>query len=103
MDPRMLARAAAFAAMALQAAAKAADKELGRHLSSECVACHQLSGRVVAGVPAIVGIDQPSFKAMMDSDRRKERPNQVMQSIAAKFSDEEIAALAAFFESARKK
>jgi cytochrome c553 len=81
----------------------AADKELGRHLSSECVSCHQLSGRVVAGVPAIVGIDQASFTAMMEAYRRKERPNQVMQSIAAKFTDEEIAALAAFFESARKK
>jgi cytochrome c553 len=77
--------------------AEAGDKELGKHLSSECVSCHQLSGRVVAGVPAIVGIDQESFRAMMESYRRKERPNQVMQSIAAKFTDEEIAALAAFF------
>jgi cytochrome c553 len=81
----------------------AADKELGRHLSSECVACHQLSGRIVAGVPAIVGIDQASFTAMMEAYRMKERPNQVMQSIAAKFTDEEIAALAAFFEGVRRK
>lgn len=82
---------------------QAADKELGKHLSAECVACHQLSGRVVAGVPAIIGIDQQSFKAMMQSYRRKERPNEVMQSIAAKFNDEEVAALAAFFESVKKK
>jgi cytochrome c553 len=85
------------------AAAHAGDKELGKHLSSECVACHQISGRVVAGVPAIVGIDQESFKAMMESYRKKERPNQVMQSIAAKFSDDEVAALAAFFESVKKR
>jgi cytochrome c553 len=83
--------------------AQAADRELGRHLSSECVACHQLSGRVVAGVPAIVGIDQPTFTVLMNAYKAKERPNQVMQSIAARFSDEEIAALAAFFESVRKK
>lgn len=93
----------AAAAIAATSPAEAADKELGRHLSSECVACHQISGRVVAGVPAIVGMDQESFKAMMESYRKKERQNQVMQSIAAKFSDEEIAALAAFFEAARKK
>jgi cytochrome c553 len=80
-----------------------ADAELGRHLSSECVSCHQLSGRAIGGVPAIVGIDQQSFTAMMDSYRKKERPNVVMQSIAAKFSDEEIAALAAFFEAVKKK
>ncbi len=103
MNRRTLARAALLVTIATPLPTLAGDKELGRHLSSECVACHQLSGRVVAGVPAIVGIDQASFKAMMESYRKKERPNQVMQSIAAKFSDEEIAALAAFFESARKK
>jgi cytochrome c553 len=97
-------RAVAVVAAALAATgSQAGDKELGKHLSSECVACHQLTGRVVAGVPAIVGIDQPSFTAMMESYRKKERPNQVMQSIAAKFSDEEVAALAAFFESVKKK
>jgi cytochrome c553 len=96
-------RAAVITAMLMSGPAAAGDRELGRHLSSECVSCHQLSGRVVAGVPAIVGMDRPSFTAMMDSYRRKERPNQVMQTIAGKFSDEEIAALAAFFESARKK
>jgi cytochrome c553 len=94
---------AAFVLTAVASIAQAGDRELGKHLSSECVSCHQLSGRVVAGVPAIVGIDQESFKAMMESYRKKERSNQVMQSIAAKFSDEEIAALAAFFESVRKK
>jgi cytochrome c553 len=83
--------------------ANAADKELGKHLSSECLSCHQLSGRVVGGVPGIVGIDQLSFTAMMDSYRKKERPNAVMQSIAAKFSDEEIAALSAYFESVKPK
>jgi cytochrome c553 len=91
------------AVLAASFSAQAADKELGKHLSSECVACHQLSGRVVAGVPAIVGIDQASFTAMMESYRKKERANQVMQTIAARFSDDEIAALAAFFESLRKK
>jgi cytochrome c553 len=83
--------------------AHAGDRELGKHLSSECVACHLLSGRVVGGVPAIVGIDQASFRAMMESYRKRERENEVMRSIAAKFNDEEIAALAAFFESVKQK
>jgi cytochrome c553 len=99
----MMRIAIVFAAALAAAGALAGDKELGRHLSSECVACHQLSGRVVGGVPAIVGIDQPSFVAMMNSYREKVRPNQVMQTIAEKFSEEEIAALAAFFESVKKK
>jgi cytochrome c553 len=67
------------------------------------VTCHQLSGRVVGGVPAIIGLDVESFTALMNSYRKKERPNQVMQTIAAKFSDEEIAAMAVYFESIKPK
>jgi cytochrome c553 len=93
---------AAAAALAV-VPASAADRELGQHLSSECVACHQLSGRAVGGVPPIVGIDQESFRALMNAYRTGERENQVMKSIAVRFSHEEIAALAAYFESVRKK
>jgi cytochrome c553 len=78
-------------------ASAAGDRELGRHLSSECVTCHQLSGRVVAGIPTIVGIDAESFVAMMNAYRSGERSNAVMQAIAGKLSDEETAALAAYF------
>lgn len=73
------------------------DAALGEYLSSTCVTCHQLSGRVTGGVPAIVGWPDEQFVAVMDSYRKKDRDNQVMQSIAAGLSNEDIAALAAFF------
>ncbi len=79
------------------------DRELGQYLSSECVTCHLLSGKVVGGVPAIVGVDAASFVAVMNSYKKKERDNQVMQVIAAKFTEEEIAALAAYFASVKPK
>jgi cytochrome c553 len=95
---------AALALVLPQAGALASgDRALGEYLGSECVTCHQLSGRVVGGVPAIVGLDAASFVALMNTYRKKERPNQVMQTIAAKFSDEEIAALAAYFGSIKPK
>jgi cytochrome c553 len=75
------------------------DRALGEYLSAECVTCHQLSGRVVGGVPAIIGIDIESFVALMNSYKNKERENEVMRTIAAKFSDEDILALATYFES----
>jgi cytochrome c553 len=92
-----------MAAGAAQTAAAKGDRALGEYLSSACVTCHQLSGRVAGGVPAIVGIDAESFVALMDSYRRKERENAVMQTIAARFSDDELAALAAYFESVKPK
>ncbi len=74
------------------------DRALGEYLGAECVTCHQLSGKAVGAIPPIVGVDTESFTALMNAYRKKERDNQVMQTIATKFSDEEIAALAAYFE-----
>ena len=76
----------------------AADRAFGEYLSSECVTCHQLSGRF-EGIPSIVGWPEASFIAIMKQYRMKERANPVMQNIAAKLSEEEIAALATYFGS----
>jgi cytochrome c553 len=75
------------------------DKALGEYLSGECVTCHQLNGKAVGAIPPIVGVDGDSFVALMLAYKTKQRDNQVMQTIAAKLSDEEISALAAYFES----
>jgi cytochrome c553 len=82
--------------------AAAGDRALGEYLSSECVACHQLSGRY-QGIPPIVGWPEKSFVEIMDEYRSKRRSNPVMQTIAGKFSGEEIAALAAYFGSLKPK
>ncbi|MFN3852827.1 MAG: c-type cytochrome [Phreatobacter sp.] len=87
--------------LAFPAAARSGDRALGEYLSSECVTCHQVSGRQTAGIPAIVGLPEDAFVAMMNSYKRRERENQVMQTMAARLSEEEIAALAAYFGSLR--
>ena len=74
------------------------DRALGQYLSSECVTCHQLSGRF-DGIPPIIGWPDESFVQIMNEYRNKERQNPVMQTIAGKLSPEEIAALAAYFGS----
>ncbi|KAA5596230.1 c-type cytochrome [Blastochloris sulfoviridis] len=93
---------AVLAVLAAQVAAADAlrigDRELGEYLSSECVTCHQLSGRY-DGIPSIVGWPPDSFIAILTDYREKRRENPVMRSIAVKFTDEEIAALAAYFGS----
>ena len=83
-------------------AAAQGDKALGEYLSSECVTCHQLSGRY-QGIPPIIGWPEASFVAIMNEYREKRRSNPVMQTIAAKFSNEEVAALAAYFGSLKSK
>ena len=99
--------AAALAAMAGAALLDAApamaeqakgDRALGEYLSSECVTCHQLSGQF-KGIPPIVGWPEANFIEIMKEYRHKKRPNPVMQMIAARLSEEEIASLALYFGS----
>lgn len=82
--------------------AKKGDKDLGEYLSAECVTCHQKSG-AYKGIPPIIGWPDEVFIEIMNAYKAKERENQVMQTIAVKFSDEEIAALAAYFGSLQSK
>lgn len=73
------------------------DAAFGEYLSGTCVTCHQISGRSTGGIPPIVAWPEDQFVAVMNSYRSKDRENQVMRTIAASLSDEEIAALAAYF------
>lgn len=78
--------------------ARAADIAFGEYLASECVTCHQPSGKT-NGIPAIVGWPRESFIAVLNSYKVKERDNVVMQTITARLKEDEIEALAAYFES----
>ena len=90
--------AAAFMGSLLGGGAAAGDKALGEYLSSECVTCHQMSGRY-DGIPPIVGWPDARFIEIMEEYRQKRRDNAIMQTIAGRFSNDELAALAAYFGS----
>lgn len=72
------------------------DKEYGEFLAQECSACHQLTGSD-QGIPAITGWHEEDFVVAMHAYRRGLRPHQVMQMVAQRLGDDEIAALAAYF------
>ncbi|MGB0660617.1 MAG: c-type cytochrome [Mangrovicoccus sp.] len=72
------------------------DPAYGEYLSSECVTCHQTSGADL-GVPSITLWPEDDFVIAMHAYRRKLRPHPVMQMVAGRLNDEEIAALAAYF------
>ena len=73
------------------------DPEYGEYLSSECTACHQASGGD-DGIPSIVLWPEEDFVAAMHAYKEKVRDNPVMQMIAGRLSNDEIAALAAYFK-----
>ncbi|MBB94455.1 MAG: cytochrome C [Rhodobacteraceae bacterium] len=72
------------------------DPDYGEYLGSECQTCHQGDGSD-AGIPAITGWPDEDFVVAMHAYKQKVRPHPVMQMMAGRLSDEEIAALAAYF------
>ena len=73
------------------------DPEYGEYLASECSTCHQDSG-ANDGIPGISGWPTEDFVVAMHAYKTKLRPHPVMQMMAGRLSDEEIAALAAYFK-----
>ena len=73
------------------------DPEYGEYLSSECLTCHQADGSA-EGIPSITQWPEEDFVVAMHAYKRKLRPHPVMQMMAGRLNDEEIAALAAYFK-----
>lgn len=73
------------------------DRDYGEYLASECLTCHQQSGGD-DGIPSITRWHEEDFVIAMHAYKRKLRPHPVMQMMAGRLSDEEIAALAAYFK-----
>lgn len=73
------------------------DVEYGEYLSSECTTCHQASGSD-DGIPGIVGWETADFATAMHAYKQKSREHPVMQMVSGRLSNEEIAALAAYFK-----
>lgn len=73
------------------------DVEYGEYLGSECKTCHQTSGSN-EGIPNIIGLSMDDFVTAMHAYRENFRENPVMQLVANRLDDEEIAALAAYFK-----
>lgn len=91
----------AFAVSIFADVASAADRELGKYLSEECITCHRPNAASAAGVPPIAGLPEDQFVALMESYRDKVRDNPVMQTVAGKLSADDVAALAAYFGSVK--
>ncbi|MEM8827685.1 MAG: c-type cytochrome [Pseudomonadota bacterium] len=73
------------------------DPKYGEYLSSECLTCHQADGSA-DGIPSITRWEEEDFVVAMHAYKRKLRPHPVMQMMAGRLNNEEIAALAAYFK-----
>lgn len=72
------------------------DPEYGEYLSSECTTCHQADGGD-DGIPSIVRWGEDRFVTVMHAYKLGAREHPVMNMVAGRLGNEEIAALAAYF------
>jgi cytochrome c len=79
----------------------AADVELGRYLATECITCHGDS-KADSTIPDIFGKPERLVDERLKAYRDRRLPNEVMQLVASRLKDDEIAALAAYFRTAKK-
>ena len=75
-----------------------ADVDYGEYLSGECVTCHSQKG-VDRGIPAINGLDAEVFATVMHAYKVGDMEHPVMQMVARRLDDEQIASLAVYFAS----
>ena len=75
-----------------------ADVGYGEYLSGECVTCHSQKG-VDRGIPAINGLDAEVFATLMHAYKVGDMEHPVMQMVARRLDDEQIASLAVYFAS----
>ncbi len=72
------------------------DPAYGEYLSSECLTCHRADG-AADGIPSITLWPEEDFVVAMHAYKQKLRPHPVMQMMAGRLNNEEIASLAAYF------
>lgn len=72
------------------------DVLYGEYLASECLTCHPKDD-TWSGIPPIVHLDEEGFRLAMLDYQTGFREHPVMNMIAARLGDEEIAALSAYF------
>ncbi len=73
-----------------------ADIGYGEYLSGECVACHSQTG-IDKGIPSINGLDAEGFATIMLAYKSGDIKHPVMQMVAGRLDDEQIASLAVYF------
>jgi cytochrome c553 len=72
----------------------------GRLLASNCFQCHGTDGQAVSGFEKLAGMSARELKEEM-AEMRLENEGDIMGAHAAAYSDEQIAAIAAYFASIR--
>lgn len=97
--------ATAFAGLAFMAGgahAQAPDALQGRSWAAACANCHGTNGNSQPGMVALAGMQSAEMMRKMQDFKSGRQPATVMHQLAKGYSDDQIAAIAAYFAAQKK-
>lgn len=68
-------------------------------ISATCLSCHGPNGKSGGAIPSLAGLEQGYFVQAMKDFKSGARPASVMKKHASGYTDEEFAAMGAYFAS----
>ena len=84
------------------AAAQAPDPLQVRSWAASCANCHGTEGRAQPGMESLAGLSKDDITKKMLDFKSGRRPATLMHQLAKGYSDEQIAAIAAYFAAQKK-
>ena len=85
------------------AAQAGGDVKAGKAKAATCVGCHGAHGEGKAPNPKLAGLAEDKFIQAIKDYKSGKRPNPIMKTFASQLKDRDVANLAAYFASLKKK
>ena len=82
--------------------AQAPDAAQVRSWAASCSACHGTDGRAQPGMESLAGANKDDMVKKMLDFKAGRKPATIMHQLAKGYSDEQIAAIAAYFAAQKK-
>lgn len=79
------------------------NAQAGKTKAASCAGCHGANGEGIAPNPALAGKKEAEFIQAMKDYKSGKRANPVMKTFAGQVNDQEVADLAAYYASLKKK
>jgi cytochrome c553 len=79
------------------------NAQAGKTKAATCAGCHGANGEGIAPNPALAGKKEAEFIQAMKGYKSGKRANPVMKTFASQVNDQEVADLAAYYASLKKK
>ena len=85
------------------AAQAGGNAQAGKNKAATCAGCHGANGEGIAPNPALAGKKEDQIIQAMKDYKSGKRANPVMKTFASQVNDQEVADLAAYYASLKKK